>query len=468
MTYTLILTLLSLENEQERENKHLLPLANLGGIFNPALKQSACFVEAVLKEGTSHHIAFIFSHRLFRTSTLLYGFLAALFEGVFPETLELIKAYGERVFEIPKHARANEHKTLSSSVFGSYTGVDVTSIWVELIDERKKAIAADWDHNESIPFSVAAAAAQQGIARTQLAEWDTSSRAWLQTADSVIAAKQTQLRLVPKNVELPKADESSVHPGVVTAWKNTLRTMKRLISGITQEVYDGSAILDLRSWHIYQNIIVFGSRNVEGAMDDALFSSRGALSLGCSLSVKTPTNGVSWFLTSLAESFPQIQEEHIELPPAADEGQASGGLPTPKSSIARRPICSKNTSMHLSFTNWERPLEEFQSGGNQDVEMALIESVLSVRERGWWISDVDVLPALRSRIIHRLSPQQQLSSCGHLSSGHAEPPRAHVTSIESWDELREFSAGNVVVRTNGNWLARLTVAAYLSQSAQRE
>ncbi|KAK8092007.1 hypothetical protein PG997_002368 [Apiospora hydei] len=121
-----------------------------------------------------------------------------------------------------------------------------------------------------------------------------------------------------------------------------------------------------------------------------------------------------------------------------------------------------STSMHLSFTNWERPLEGFRSGGHQDVEIALVESVLSIRERGQWIGDVDVLPALRSKIIYRLPPQH---SCSHPRT---EPPQAYMTSIESWDELREFSAGNVVVRANGNWLARLATTAYLAQSAERD
>ncbi|KAK8076536.1 hypothetical protein PG994_003808 [Apiospora phragmitis] len=121
----------------------------------------------------------------------------------------------------------------------------------------------------------------------------------------------------------------------------------------------------------------------------------------------------------------------------------------------------QNTSMHLSFTNWERPLEGFRSGGNQDVEIALIESVLSIRERGRWIGDVDVLLALRSKIIYRLPSRP---ACSHART---ELPRTHMNSIESWDELREWPAGNVVVRANGNWLARLATTAYLAQSAER-
>ncbi|KAK8092008.1 hypothetical protein PG997_002369 [Apiospora hydei] len=198
--------------------------------------------------------------------------LAALFEG-------LIKAYGERVSEISKQATDNEHKSFSSSMFGSYTGVDATSIWaaatssqsvktgaihvhllacmlasmfsaaeatsiwVELVDERKKAIAQDWDHNESIPFSVAAAAVQQDIARTQLAEWDSSARAWLQTADSIMVAKQTQLRLILKNVDLPVSEESSVYPGVITAWKKHATD-----DGTTHPAYPKRSMMDRLFW----------------------------------------------------------------------------------------------------------------------------------------------------------------------------------------------------------------------------
>lgn len=121
----------------------------------------------------------------------------------------------------------------------------------------------------------------------------------------------------------------------------------------------------------------------------------------------------------------------------------------------------RSTSMHLSFTNWERPLEGFEHSGNQDVEMVLMESVISIRERGKWVGDVDFIPALESSLIYQLPPQQP---CDHSKS---DPPSAHMTSIESWDELRNFHAGNVVVRASGNWLARLAATAYLAQYAQK-
>ncbi|KAH8157989.1 hypothetical protein CIB48_g10256 [Xylaria polymorpha] len=58
--------------------------------------------------------------------------------------------------------------------------------------------------------------------------------------------------------------------------------VKRLVSGVLQEVQDGSAILGLAAWHIYPDINVFGSKRVEVLMNDPLVARGGILSLGCS------------------------------------------------------------------------------------------------------------------------------------------------------------------------------------------
>lgn len=259
--------------------------------------------------------------------------LAALFDGVCPKTPSLIEAYGARVSEISQRATDLESKECSESVFGLYTGVDATSIWaaatssegtmtgaihvhllacmlssmfdaaeatsiwVELVEERRRAVALSWERDEKIPFSTAAAAAQQEMSRSQLADWDASARSWLQTADSIMRSKQTQLRLILKNVNLSMGGENKVFSSVIETWVKALQTMQRLIAGIPQEVQDGSAIIGLAAWHIYPNISVFGSRNVEVHMDDALVAPGGVLSLGCSPSATTHMSGVSWALS---------------------------------------------------------------------------------------------------------------------------------------------------------------------------
>jgi hypothetical protein len=120
------------------------------------------------------------------------------------------------------------------------------------------------------------------------------------------------------------------------------------------------------------------------------------------------------------------------------------------------------TSMHLSFTRWERSLDTSTSHGKQDVQFTKMESVISIRESGRWIGDVDVMVALRSPHIYIVRPQPP---CSHPEEDNT--PKELLKSIECWDELRECQSGLAVVRVHGNWLARLAVTAYLAQRADK-
>lgn len=90
-----------------------------------------------------------------------------------------------------------------------------------------------------------------------------------------------------------------------------------------------------------------------------------------------------------------------------------------------------------------------------------MESVVSIREAGRWVGDVDVVSALRNECVNKFRPQPP---CDHSKDGSYA---THLTSIESWDELRNCNAGNVVIRAHGNWVARLACIAFLSQGIQR-
>lgn len=61
-----------------------------------------------------------------------------------------------------------------------------TSIWVELVAERKRELEKNIDDSQ-LQGILARAAAQQEISRDQLVVWDASARAWLRTADEVKA-----------------------------------------------------------------------------------------------------------------------------------------------------------------------------------------------------------------------------------------------------------------------------------------
>jgi len=147
--------------------------------------------------------------------------LGALFEGVCPKTPNLIKAYGLRASEISREVVEAESKKTQrtqdkSWIQTQYGGIDATSIWAaatsskaalpvhllaciiarmwlpteatsmwtEVIADRKREILADAEQGEWFHPALLAAVKQE-ITREQLAKWDSSTRAWLQSADSV-------------------------------------------------------------------------------------------------------------------------------------------------------------------------------------------------------------------------------------------------------------------------------------------
>ncbi|KAI9686872.1 MAG: hypothetical protein M1822_002625 [Bathelium mastoideum] len=253
--------------------------------------------------------------------------LGALFEGVCPNTPKLVQAYGIRTSEIARLANDKISSIYAESIFAAHTGIDATtiwaaatsskaalpvhllacmlarqwspeeaiSIWVELIKERREVIARKLEAGDLMSFALATAATQQEIPRQQLAEWDASARAWLQTADSVKEYQQIQLLQILKNISLPVNSNPQLYTSVVDAWVSALDTIEKLICGMPQAVNTGACFLALASWHLYPDITAFGARNVEVEMKDPLFASGGVLSLGL-IPSPADSRGVYWSL----------------------------------------------------------------------------------------------------------------------------------------------------------------------------
>ena len=238
--------------------------------------------------------------------------LGALFDGLCPCTPKLIKAYGNRVSEISVEASANL-PSQSNWIFSAYTGIDATSIWaaatssnaaihvhllacflariwdraeaisvwVEIVEERRREIASKFDQGDNISFGLCSAS-QQEIARDQLASWDANARAWLQTADAVKVKQQTQLLLIIKNISIPVNSESRLYQSVIKAWVSALNTMEKMISGAPHAVQDGTILVALSAWHLYPDISVFGKlgSKKDVLVGDHLVQEGGILSLG--------------------------------------------------------------------------------------------------------------------------------------------------------------------------------------------
>ncbi|PNP86497.1 hypothetical protein FNYG_00199 [Fusarium nygamai] len=254
--------------------------------------------------------------------------LGALFSGICPDSPNLIRSYGARVSEISKAATQKESQEYSKSIFASYIGVDATSIWAaatssttaihvhllacmlaelwdaseatsiwaELVEERRKDIAHRLEQGEALHFGLASAAAQQEITRDQLASWDASARAWIQTGKSVMSKNDAQLRLILKNVYFAINPSEAPFVSVIDAWKLAVETTEKLILGIPQEAQNGAAILGLSAWHIYPDIHVYGNKNIKVTMNDELVGAGGILSLASCPSQRTESRGVYWSL----------------------------------------------------------------------------------------------------------------------------------------------------------------------------
>ncbi|OCL07603.1 hypothetical protein AOQ84DRAFT_341618 [Glonium stellatum] len=125
------------------------------------------------------------------------------------------------------------------------------------------------------------------------------------------------------------------------------------------------------------------------------------------------------------------------------------------------------TSMQLSLSGREQGLR-LQNYGLCDKQVILLESVISVYDRGKWIADVDVLRALRPNICRGCRGRGHSELCRNdscsASTGRTigEQPEFRKIAIDCWEELLEAPEDACVVRAHGNWIGRLaaTCVAY--------
>ncbi|KAK0643273.1 hypothetical protein B0T16DRAFT_459439 [Cercophora newfieldiana] len=249
--------------------------------------------------------------------------LGDLFEGVCAPTPNLVKAYGKRVSEIAAASKDNVSHTRSNGLFDSVVGIDgagiwaaatssitaiqvqllacllarawdaseATSIWVELVSERKKEIAAGVESGIGLPFSTYAAAAKLDMPRAQLAEWHNSARAWLQSADRIKKTQQKQLMLILDNLDLPISKDMGTYSSVMEAWKVAMRTLEDLISGQALAVQSGAVLLAVSAWHLYPDMVVTVGKAAQVSMKDPLIPPSGTMCLGLNLETKLSSHG---------------------------------------------------------------------------------------------------------------------------------------------------------------------------------
>ncbi|KAI3334886.1 hypothetical protein F4824DRAFT_489922 [Ustulina deusta] len=141
---------------------------------------------------------------------------------------------------------------------------EAIAIWAELGSERKKELELT------------------GVAdrQDQLAQWDSSARERLQSADEAMKINQTQSMLIFNNVNLPIS--------AMVATDNIIR-------GAPQSVEHGSILLSISSWHIYPDMVVLQSSSAPISQVDPLINDAGILTIGLNTTPPSET-GISWSL----------------------------------------------------------------------------------------------------------------------------------------------------------------------------
>jgi hypothetical protein len=170
---------------------------------------------------------------------------------------------------------------------------EAISIWMQLIAERKASLAAsgnpiEIDLSERIVLS-----------REQIANWHTSIQAWRRTADEANARRQNQLMLILNNLGLAVNTKLSVSDSVIDAWMSALITVDNLVSGKPQSVQTGAPLLGLSAWHLYPDMIVFGtgknSKATKVSQNDPHVVRGGVLTLGIH-DLRRSGDGIHWSL----------------------------------------------------------------------------------------------------------------------------------------------------------------------------
>ncbi|RYP14753.1 hypothetical protein DL765_006168 [Monosporascus sp. GIB2] len=254
--------------------------------------------------------------------------LGILFQDVLPATPELIRIYGRRATEICSKIPSSQEPTIKNGIFSSFVGADVTSvwaaatsgaasisvyllacllarlwtgpeatsIWVEIVEERRRIVnlqAQEGVYNISVELRLVA---QQPISRRDLAQWDSSARAWLQVADNAQLRRQKQLMLILNNIHLPINTGDNTYNRVMDAWITALQFMEKLLNGQPQRASKGAPLMGLACWHLYPDLLVLGDKSSLVAFNDDIIKGCAQLTVGVERTDADRGHGIYWSL----------------------------------------------------------------------------------------------------------------------------------------------------------------------------
>ena len=254
--------------------------------------------------------------------------LAALFDQLIPSTPKLITAYGLRSSEIIQTPGVNPKGSTQHGPFEAFVGADGTamwaaatsgipalgmyllacvlaraweakeaiSIWVELVKKRREEIEEGWKHNYHVS-EASRMSVLQDIQRDDLARWDASARAWLQSADQAKAKQHTQLMLIIKDAQLPFSNGESTYSKVIGAWLQAMSVLEDLLCGRPQEISSRSVLVALSAWHLFPDILVLGRETTPVKFNDSFVNPLGIATIAKEPRCKIASRSTSWSLT---------------------------------------------------------------------------------------------------------------------------------------------------------------------------
>lgn len=113
----------------------------------------------------------------------------------------------------------------------------------------------------------------------------------------------------------------------------------------------------------------------------------------------------------------------------------------------------QGTTLHLSFTSASSPINVGFSGA-RDTELYMVETLISVHDKGKWVADLNILKSIDHSSLERLD------GCTDEAHTGLDTPRYSITCIDNWLELLDPSSNPFgLVRAHENWQARLAAVA---------
>ena len=97
-----------------------------------------------------------------------------------------------------------------------------------------------------------------------------------------------------------------------------------------------------------------------------------------------------------------------------------------------------------------------------DQEVYFVESLISVRDRGTWVADLDILGVDFKASTIADGSCERSCICDKASQVRAISDY-DIRCIDSWDELLDPPSCTSIIRAHGNWSARLAITSVLFQ-----